>query len=50
VAVTHGLFIDDALQQLQAAGVRHVWSTDSVPHASNCVSVAPLLADALRAW
>jgi len=50
VAVTHGLFIDDALDQLRAAGVRHVWSTDCVPHASNCVSVAPLLADALRAW
>jgi ribose-phosphate pyrophosphokinase len=50
VAVTHGLFIDDALDQLRAAGVRHVWSTDSVPHASNCVSVAPLLADALRGW
>lgn len=50
VAVTHGLFVGDALQQLQAAGVRHVWSTDCVPHASNCVSVAPLLAGALRAW
>jgi ribose-phosphate pyrophosphokinase len=48
VAVTHGLFIGDALAQLRAAGVRHVWSTDSVPHASNCVSVAPLLAEAAR--
>lgn len=50
VAVTHGLFVGDALQRLQAAGVRHVWSTDSVPHASNCVSVAPLLAQALAEW
>jgi ribose-phosphate pyrophosphokinase len=50
VAVTHGLFIDDALAQLHAAGIRHVWSSDCVPHASNCVSVAPLLADALRGW
>ena len=50
VAVTHGLFIDDAVAQLHAAGIRHVWSSDSVPHASNCVSVAPLLADALRGW
>lgn len=50
VAVTHGLFVGDALQRLQAAGVRQVWSTDSVPHASNCVSVAPLLAQALRDW
>lgn len=50
VAVTHGLFVGDALQQLQAAGIRHVWSTDCVPHASNCVSVAPLLAQALADW
>jgi ribose-phosphate pyrophosphokinase len=50
VAVTHGLFVGDALQQLRDAGVRHVWSTDCVPHTSNCVSVAPLLAAALRAW
>jgi hypothetical protein len=48
VAVTHGLFIGDAVQRLTEGGVRHVWSTDSVPHASNCVSVAPLLAAALR--
>jgi ribose-phosphate pyrophosphokinase len=48
VAVTHGLFIGDAVQRLTEGGVRHVWSTDSVPHASNCVSVAPLLAGALR--
>jgi ribose-phosphate pyrophosphokinase len=50
VAVTHGLFVEDALMQIRQAGVRHVWSTDCVPHASNCVSVAPLLADALRRW
>lgn len=50
VAVTHGLFVGDALASLQAAGVREVWSSDSVPHASNCVSVAPLLARALADW
>lgn len=49
VAVTHGLFVGDAVERLRAVGVRHLWSTDSVPHASNCVSVAPLLATALRA-
>jgi ribose-phosphate pyrophosphokinase len=47
VAVTHGLFVGDALAQISAAGVRHVWSSDSVPHASNVVSVTPLLAQAL---
>lgn len=48
VAVAHALFVGDALPALHAAGVRHVWSTDCVPHASNTVSVVPLLAQALR--
>jgi ribose-phosphate pyrophosphokinase len=48
VAVTHALFVDDALVQVRAAGVRHVWSSDSVPHATNAVSIVPLLAAALR--
>jgi len=49
VAVTHALFVDDAVAQLAQAGVRHVWSSDSVAHASNVVSLVPLLAAALRA-
>lgn len=49
VAVTHALLVGDALADLQAAGVRHVWSTDCVPHPSNVVSVVPLLAEALEA-
>jgi ribose-phosphate pyrophosphokinase len=48
VAVTHALFVGDALAQVRAAGVRHVWSSDCVPHSSNAVSVVPLLAAALR--
>jgi len=48
VSVTHGLFVDDAVAQIRAAGVRHIWSTDCVPHASNVVSVVPLLAQALQ--
>jgi ribose-phosphate pyrophosphokinase len=47
VAVTHALFVGDAIEQLQRAGVRHVWSSDSVAHASNVISVVPLLAMAL---
>ncbi len=46
--VTHALFVGDALAQVQAAGVRRIWSTDTVPHASNAVSVVPLLAAALQ--
>lgn len=48
VAVAHGLFVGDALARVRAAGVREVWSSDSVPHASNVIPVAPLLATALR--
>lgn len=48
-AVTHALFVGDALAELQASGVRHVWSTDAVPHASNALSLVPLLAEALLA-
>lgn len=48
VAVTHALFNGDALPALQAAGVRHVWSSNSVPHASNALSIVPLLVRALR--
>jgi ribose-phosphate pyrophosphokinase len=48
VAVTHALFVGNALAELQSAGVGRVWSTDCVPHASNAISVVPLLAKALR--
>lgn len=47
VAVTHAVFAADALEALRAAGIGEVWSSDSVPHPSNAVSVAPLLAQAL---
>jgi len=50
VAVTHALFIGDALAQLRAAGVRHVWSSDAVPHATAVVSTSGLLAAAVRAF
>lgn len=47
LAVTHALFAADALEVVRAAGVDEVWSTDCVPHVSNAVSVAPMLAQAL---
>ncbi|HPU53341.1 MAG TPA: ribose-phosphate diphosphokinase [Burkholderiaceae bacterium] len=49
VAVTHALLVGDAVAALREAGIRHVWSTDSVPHSSNAVSIAPLLARTLLA-
>ncbi|WP_022979292.1 ribose-phosphate diphosphokinase [Ideonella sp. B508-1] len=48
VAVTHGLFVGEAMAELAAAGVRHVWSSDCVPHASNAIPVAPLLAQGVE--
>ena len=48
VAVTHALFVGDAMAQLRNAGVRHVWSSDAVPHATAVVPIAPLLAAAVR--
>jgi ribose-phosphate pyrophosphokinase len=47
VAVTHALFVGDAEAALRAEGVRHLWSSDCVPHASNVVSVAAMIAAAL---
>lgn len=48
VAVTHGLFVGDAVARLRAAGVGRIWSTDTVPHATNAIAVQGLLAEALR--
>ena len=50
VAVTHALFVGDALARLRAAGVRHVWSSDAVPHETAVVSICPLLVGAIRAF
>lgn len=47
VLITHALFADGSDRRLMAAGVDHVWSTDSIPHASNRLPLAQMLADAL---
>ncbi len=46
--ITHALFAGDAEEHLRGAGVEQIWSTDSIPHASNTIELAPILADALR--
>jgi len=46
--VTHALFAPDAIELLKAAGVQHIWSSDSITHSSNVIPLAPLLAEALR--
>lgn len=47
-AVVHALFREDALDRLRDAGVASLVSSDSVAHPTNRISLAPLLADALR--
>ena len=44
--VTHALFVEDAEAQLQRADIRSLHSTDSIPHATNAVGLAALLAEA----
>ncbi|MCA0323655.1 MAG: ribose-phosphate diphosphokinase, partial [Actinobacteria bacterium] len=46
IAVVHGIFADDSFQQLTTLCSRIV-SSDSVPHESNAVGLARLIADAL---
>lgn len=47
VLVTHALFGDDAKQCLIDAGVRNIWSTDSVNHESNVIALSGLLKEAV---
>jgi len=44
---THALISPADTARLQSCGIQHIWSTDSVPHPSNVVALAPLLGDAL---
>jgi ribose-phosphate pyrophosphokinase len=48
VAVTHALLVGDAEATLRAAGVDRFISADTVPHPSNRISTASLVAAALR--
>jgi ribose-phosphate pyrophosphokinase len=48
VAVTHALFDADVEARIRAAGARAIWSTTSIPHRTNAISLAGLLAGALR--
>lgn len=48
VFVSHALFMGEAVQSIRQVGVKEIWSTDSVAHASNVIEMAALLASALR--
>lgn len=46
--VTHALFAGDALARLRHAGIAGIYSTDSIPHASNTLHLAQMLAAAIE--
>ena len=48
VLVTHALFVNDSLPHLRAGPIDAIGSSDSIPHATNVVSLAPLLGACLR--
>ncbi|TRW94621.1 ribose-phosphate diphosphokinase [Candidatus Methylobacter oryzae] len=47
--VTHALFCGDAYDHILNAGIKNIWSTDSIDHPSSCIKLDALLADALKA-
>ncbi len=47
--VTHALFMDDAIKRLKNAGINQIFSTNSIPHPTNNISLTELLGNALNA-
>jgi len=47
--ITHALFCDDAYDHILKAGIKNIWSTDSIDHPSACIRLDALLADAVKA-
>ena len=47
-AITHALFDDVAAAELKRAGIAQIWSTDTVVHATNVISLAALTAAGFR--
>lgn len=45
--VTHAMMDAATLQQMHAAGIEQIWSSDSINHNSNRLGLTPLLASAL---
>jgi len=48
VLVTHAIFMEGAIQQLDEMGVTNIWSSNSINHTSNAVSLTGLLAETLE--
>ena len=50
ILVTHALFDNNTHDKLKQAGVKQVWSSDSIPHPTNKVSIIPLVAEQVKDW
>lgn len=49
VVVTHALFCEDAETHILQAGIKTIWSTDSIEHPTSCIKLDALLANAIKA-
>ena len=48
VLVTHAFFVDDAMEELKAAGIGNIWSCDSIPHSTNAIPLADTFAEQIN--
>lgn len=46
--IVHAIFAPGALERIRAAGIRRIVSCDTIPHPTNAIRCAPLLAAAVR--
>jgi ribose-phosphate pyrophosphokinase len=46
--VTHPLFCGDAEVHIMQAGVKQIWSTDSIAHPCSCIYLDKLLAQTVK--
>ena len=48
--VTHALFDKNTHNHLKQAGINNIWSSDTIPHSTNKVSIVALLAEQIKSW
>lgn len=48
--ITHALYDDSISQKLEQSGIDKIWSSDSIPHSSNTVSIIPSLVPQIKNW
>lgn len=50
VIVTHALFDTNTHNKLKQAGISEIWSSDSIPHSTNKISIVPSVAEQIKNW